>query len=57
MQSFETCTMSSKISDKPWNEISDGGSNANLKRVLNLIEPYNDQITLSNVKVPKKCSH
>jgi hypothetical protein len=54
MQSFETCTMSSKISDKSWNEISDGGSNANLKRILNLIEPYNDQITHSNVKVPKK---
>ena len=43
MQSFETCTMLPKISDRAWNEISDEGNSANLNRILNL-KPYNDQI-------------
>jgi hypothetical protein len=38
--------MSPKISDRAWNDISDGVSSANSKRILNLIKPYNDQITL-----------
>jgi hypothetical protein len=46
MQSFETCTMSPKIIDRDWNDISDGVSSANPKRILNFIKPYNYQITL-----------
>jgi hypothetical protein len=38
--------MSPKISDRAWNEISDGGSIANLKRISNLIKAYDDRITL-----------
>jgi len=44
MQSFETCTMSPQVSDWAWNGISNVGSSANLKRILNIINSYNDRI-------------